>query len=72
MSIGENIKKLRTAKGITMAELAASAFIAAPQIAKYEAGVMCPNAVTAVFLAERLGTTVEKLVRGEQYDAGRN
>lgn len=68
MSIGENIKKLREAKGITMAELAECAFIATPQIAKYEAGAICPNAVTAVYIAERLGTTVEKLVKGERHD----
>lgn len=66
MSISENIKKLREGKGISMAELAECAGVAPPQIAKYEAGINCPNAVTAVLIASRLGTTVERLVNGEE------
>lgn len=66
MAIGDNIKRLREEKGITMAELAECAFITPPQIAKYECGATCPNAVTAVYIAERLGTTVERLVREER------
>ena len=64
MAISENMKKLRESKGISMAELAECASIAAPQIAKYEAGINVPNAITAVAIAERLGTTVEQLVKG--------
>lgn len=65
MAISDNIKKLRENKGISMAELAECADIAAPQIAKYESGMTVPNAITAVAIAERLGTTVENLVKGE-------
>ena len=67
MAISENIKKLRESKGISMTELAECAGIAQPQIAKYEAGTTVPNAITAVAIAERLGTTVERLVKGDQY-----
>lgn len=71
MSIGENIKRLREQHGITMQELADYAAVAPPQIAKYEAGITCPNAVSAVMIAEKLGTTVEYLVKGgENNDIG--
>lgn len=65
MAISENIKELRIKLGLTMEQLADSAGIAPPQIAKYESGITVPNAITAVAIAERLGTTVEKLVKGE-------
>ena len=65
LMLGENIKKFRERKGISMAELAECADIAAPQIAKYESGMTVPNAITAVAIAERLGVTVEQLVKGE-------
>lgn len=64
MAIGENIRKLREMRGISMSELAECAGIAQPQIAKYESGVTVPNAISAVAIAERLGTTVEMLVKG--------
>lgn len=66
MAIGENIKKLREMRGISMAELAECAGIAQPQVAKYEAGLTVPNAISAVAIAERLGTTVESLVKGDE------
>lgn len=65
MAFGDNLKKLRESKGISMAELAECANISTPQIAKYESGATVPNAVNAVALASRLETTVEKLVRGD-------
>lgn len=69
MAIGDNIKRLREMRGISMQELAECALVAAPQIAKCEAGSTCPNAISAVLIAERLGTTVEELVRGGKGDA---
>lgn len=65
MAIGENIKKIREMRGISMTELAESAGITQPQIAKYESGMTVPNAITAVSIAKRLGTTVEQLVKGD-------
>lgn len=69
MAFGDNLKKLREMRGISMAELAECAGIAQPQIAKYESGQTMPNAVAAVAIAERLGTTVEDLVRGKDAPA---
>lgn len=62
MAFGDNLKKYREMRGISMAELAECACVAQPQIAKYESGQTLPNAVTAVLIAKRLGTTVEQLV----------
>ena len=64
MAISENMKRLREQRGMSQAELAASVELAQPQIAKYEAGVAVPNAVSAVAIAVVLGTTVEQLVNG--------
>lgn len=50
---------------MSQAELAESANLAQPQIAKYETGVAVPNAISAVAIAEQLGTTVELLVNGK-------
>ena len=52
-------------KGISTTELAEEACIAQPTVVKYENGQALPNAVTAVRIAKRLGTTVEALV-GEE------
>ena len=65
MAISENMRRLREQRGMSQAELAASVELAQPQIAKYEAGVAVPNAVSAVAIAGVLETTVEKLVKGE-------
>ena len=64
MAFSENLRKIREMKGISTTELAECANIAQQQIVKYEAGISVPNAVTAVAIAERLGTTVEQLVNG--------
>ena len=65
MAISDEIRKRREAQGLSQNELAEAAGIAQPQIAKYESGMFVPNAITAVAIAERLGTTVERLVKGE-------
>ena len=69
MAFPDNLKRLREMRGISTAELAESAGIAQPQIVKYESGTTVPNAITAVAIAERLGTTVESLVRGNSNEA---
>lgn len=65
MAFSDNLRKIREARGITATALADAVGIAPPQISKYEAGVTVPNAVTAVAIADKLGTTVEILVKGE-------
>lgn len=65
MAISDNLRRLREQRGMSQAKLAESAEIAQPQIAKYEAGTAVPNAISAVAIAEQLGTTVERLVKGD-------
>ena len=62
MSIGHKMKKLREMRDITTQEMAEVAHVQQPQISKWEAGVALPNAVAAVLIARKLGTTVEQLV----------
>lgn len=62
MSFAENLKLIRTEKGISQAVLAHSVGISQPMIAQYELGMKFPNIVLGVELAKTLGTTVEKLV----------
>ena len=62
MSFAENLKLIRTEKGISQNELANSVGISQPMIAQYEMGIKFPNNVIGVELAKTLGTTVEKLV----------
>lgn len=62
MSFAENLKLIRTEKGISQSELANSVGISQPMIAQYEMGIKFPNIVIGVELAKTLGTTVEKLV----------
>ncbi len=68
MAIGDNLKRIREMKGVSTTELAECAGITQPQIVKYENGITVPNAITAVAIAERLGTTVERLVKGDDHE----
>ena len=62
MSFAENLKLIRTEKGISQNELANSVGISQPMIAQYELGIKFPNIILGVELAKSLGTTAEKLV----------
>ena len=62
MSFAENLKLIRTEKGISQNELANSVGISQPMIAQYELGIKFPNIILGVELAKTLGTTAEKLV----------
>jgi len=64
MAFSDNVKKYRKKQGYSQEELAKYLGIAQAQIAKYETGVTVPNIVIGVKLAQRLGTTCEKLVEG--------
>jgi len=64
MAFSDNVKKYREKQGYSQEELAKYLGIAQAQIAKYETGVTVPNIVIGVKLAQRLGTTCEKLVEG--------
>lgn len=65
MALAENLRHLRKLKGFTLEEIAESADITKQAMNKYEQGKMIPNGIVLVDLAEKLGTTCEKLVRGK-------
>lgn len=65
MAFAENLKKLRTEKGLTQQELANLVEIAQPTLAQYEKGMKLPTIVTGVALAKQLGTTCEELVNDQ-------
>ena len=62
MAFQINVKKAREKAGISQLELAKAVGIAQAQIAKYETGISVPNIVLGVKIAQKLGTTCEKLV----------
>ena len=66
MAFAENLKKLRTEKGLTQQELANLVEIAQPTLAQYEKGLKFPTIITAVDLAKQLGTTCEDLVSDQK------
>lgn len=62
MAFGENVRTLREKAGYTQEELAKFLGVAQPTYCQYETNAKAPNVHTAVKLAQKLGTTCEKLV----------
>ncbi|MFN4040625.1 MAG: helix-turn-helix transcriptional regulator [Brevundimonas sp.] len=59
--LGSNLKAIRTAAGLTQAELADRAKVSRKTINTVENGVFIPSTVLALTLARALGVTVEEL-----------
>ncbi len=59
--LGSNLKAIRTAAGLTQAELAERAGVSRKTINTVENGVFTPSTLLALQLARSLGTTVEDL-----------
>ena len=68
MALAENLRHLRELKGLTLEEIAKSADITKQAMNKYEQGKMVPNGIVLVDIAEKLGVTAEKLVKGKAND----
>ena len=68
MALAENLRHLRELKGLTLEEIAKSADITKQAMNKYEQGKMVPNGIVLVDIAEKLGVTAEKLIRGKAND----
>lgn len=66
MAFADNVKRLREIKEYSQAELAKWTGVTQQTINDYEKGKKLPTIVTAVDLAKALGTTVEKLVEGDE------
>ena len=67
MEIGEKIKRLRTAKLMTQAELAGSE-ITRNMLSRIENGAAQPSLGTVMYVAERLGVSPGFLLAGEEDD----
>lgn len=59
--LGSNLKEVRTAAGLTQAELADRAGVSRKTINTVENGVFVPSTTLALTLARTLGVTVEAL-----------
>jgi transcriptional regulator with XRE-family HTH domain len=60
--LGEKIKELREARGITQEELAVAMSLSRPTITKYETGERTPDLITATRVAEFFGISLDHLV----------
>ena len=65
MSLAENLRSLRTAKGYSQAELAKFVGVSQQTISQVEMKQISLNVETAVAIAKKLDTTVEQLVDGQ-------
>lgn len=65
MALSDNIKAKRLERGMTMEELAEKIGATRQVVDRYERNLAKPQPERFVLLAETLGTTCEKLVKGE-------
>ena len=66
LSIGWNLKKARTAKGLTLAEAAERCDMSLSQFSQYECGAKMPSAMMLKRLADGLQVSVASLY--EEFD----
>ena len=59
--LASRLKEMRTAAGLTQAELAERAGVSRKTVNTVEIGVFVPSTILALSLARALGTTVEEL-----------
>lgn len=69
VSVGQRIRALRTAKGLSQEDLAASAGVRGKQVYRVEAGTSGVGSTTLHAIAEALGTTSGYLLTGYDSDA---
>jgi transcriptional regulator with XRE-family HTH domain len=62
MTIGENIKRLRKAKGLTQQQLADEIGVERPYITAFERGSRIPNMSIGDAIAKELGCTLNELI----------
>jgi transcriptional regulator with XRE-family HTH domain len=61
--VGDTVRRLRAAQGLTLAELAGSADISSAMLSRLEHGDVAPSLDTLAALAEALGTSCAALLR---------
>ncbi|OSN67634.1 HTH-type transcriptional regulator Xre [Pseudomonas syringae pv. actinidiae] len=65
MTLSENLKRFRKARGLTQPDVWGPAGIAKSSYTSYEAGTQMPSADKIVELAKVLGVTTDELLLGE-------
>jgi transcriptional regulator with XRE-family HTH domain len=65
MTLSENLKRFRKARGLTQPQVWGAAGIAKSSYTSYEAGSQMPSADKVVELAKVLGVTTDELLLGE-------
>jgi transcriptional regulator with XRE-family HTH domain len=63
--VGQNVRRLRLERGVTLSELAASAGISLAMLSRLEKGDVSPSLETLAALAEALGTGPAALLKDE-------
>ena len=63
--IGQKIKELRKAKGITQEELAFALRVSRQIVSRWETGLSVPSGENLSSLAEYFGVSIETLIKGE-------
>lgn len=65
MTIGENIKRIRKLKGITISTLSEQTGYSLQHISCIERNKCSPRLITAIDIADALGVTIDELVGRE-------
>jgi transcriptional regulator with XRE-family HTH domain len=68
-SVGASIRQLRTAQGLTLADVAARADISQAMLSRVETGAVSPSLETVAALAAALGADLPALFRGMETQA---
>ena len=68
LTIGRRIRQLRTARGLTLEELATAIGRAPSQVSMFETGKREPKLTLLQAIAKALGTTIDALLEGEPLD----
>ena len=68
LTIGRRIRQLRTARGLTLEELATAIGRAPSQLSMFETGKREPKLTLLQAIAKALGTTIDALLEGEPLD----
>lgn len=64
--LGDNIRRLRTDTGLSVAELAEQLDMTMATLSRYENGERCPNAYMVNEIALYFNRTIEELIKGEK------
>ena len=62
MTLGERIRKIREAAGLSQQELAEQLFVSRQTVSRWESGSRTPDIMTAKKIAKLLGVTLDELV----------